>query len=602
MSEVTFRGLGVAPGLAIGTVHLVDRRRVKVPRYHLSEEDRGQEVRRFDRAVSAAGAQIEDLRTRATEANLPQVETLLSAHAMILQDEELVGTARRRIEDEGKNAEWALKDTLRDLKRLFDRLEQDFFKERRSDVDIVGDRLLRILTGERTDPLDGMPEGAVVVAHDLSPGDTVALARKKVLAFVTETGGRTSHTAIMARALNVPSVLGVQGVLDRSGAGDDIIVDGRTGEVILQPDEALVARYRGMQRRRLEELRALLGDRDLPSETKDGTAIGLLGNIEVSQEIDIVTSHGGQGVGLYRTEFLHLERPDAKDHLDHFEVYRSMAEQLEGRPLTIRTLDVGGDKKGLVPGRPERSPSRTGATPLPVAPPDNEGLNPALGLRGIRLSLRERGPFREQLKGILLASATGPIRLMVPFVSTIEEVREVRAEIEAVQEDLTNEGRAFDQQIQVGVMVETPAAALMADALAEVCDFFAIGTNDLIQYTLAADRGDDEVAYLYRPAHPALIRLIGNVVEAATARGTAVSVCGEMAADPFYTPLLLGLGVRTLSMNPASIPVVKRMVRRLSLDACEAFAKEARALASSDEVERALAQHLSEWTPDLMGG
>lgn len=602
--SATFRGLGVSPGLAIGAVHLVDRRRVKVPRYHLPQEDRAVEVARLDRAVKSAAQQIDDLRSRATEANLSQVETLLSAHSMILEDPALVDATRRRIEDEGRNAEWALKDTLRELKRLFDRLERDFFKERRSDVDIVGDRLLRILTGERTDPLDSMPEGAVVVAHDLSPGDTVSLARKKVLAFVTETGGRTSHTAIMARALNVPSVLGVQGVLDRAGAGDSIIVDGRTGEVILQPDDAVVGRYRGMQRRRREEARALLADRDLPSETRDGVWIELLGNVEVSQEIDIVISHGGQGVGLYRTEFLTLERPDARDHLDHFEVYRDMAAKLGDRPFTIRTLDIGGDKRALSPSRAERSPSRAGSgavTPVPVAP-DPEGLNPAMGLRGVRLSLRERGGLREQLKGILLASGLGRIRLLVPFVSTLEEIREVRAELESVKEDLTNEGRPFEQDLPVGVMIETPAAALMADALARESDFFAIGTNDLIQYTLAADRSDDEVAYLYRPAHPALLRLVARVIEAGRNAGISVSVCGEMAADPFFTPLLVGLGVRALSMNPTSIPVVKRIVRRLDATECAAFGALALDMATADEVERELARHLTRWTPDLVSG
>lgn len=592
MEARSFRGMGVSPGLAIGSVHLVDRRRVKVPRYHVSSSGRGREKARFQRAVDSASLQIRELRERADESGLAQVVLLLSAHEMILQDDELVSTTKARIDEDGLNAEWALKKTLRDLKRLFDRLEQNFFKERRSDIDIVGDRLLRILVGERTDPLDEMPEGAVVVAHDLSPGDTVALARKKVLAFVTETGGRTSHTAIMARALNVPSVLGVPGLLEHAGSGDPIIVDGRTGEVVLDPADAVLGRYRGMQRRRQEEAKALLADRDLPSVTLDGTAIRLLGNVEVSQEIDLVLSHGGEGVGLYRTEFLRLEQGELTDHVDHFEVYRRMAQELSGRPFTIRTFDIGGDK----------ALSDDASTPPLGARLDEAESNPALGLRGIRLSLRDRPQFREQLKGILLASAMGPVRLLVPLVSGVEEVREVREEIALVQDDLSAEGRDFDKEIAVGVMIETPAAALLADVLANECDFFAIGTNDLIQYTLATDRGNDEVAYLYRPAHPALIRLIAHVVEAAKPRGLEVSVCGEMAADPFFMPLLLGLGVRSLSMNPTSIPVVKRLVRRLSLGHCAQFVLEAKRLSTSDAVEQALAERLKAWAPDLLGG
>ncbi|MEL6189041.1 MAG: putative PEP-binding protein, partial [Myxococcota bacterium] len=439
--------------------------------------------------------------------------------------------------------------------------------------------------------------------YDLSPADTVELARQEVLAFVTETGGRTSHTAIMARALNVPCVLGVNGVLDHAGAGDTIIVDGRTGEVLLDPQEAVIRRYTSMQRRREEEVRALLADRDLPSETVDQVRVHLHGNVEVSQEIDIVLSRGGEGVGLYRTEFLPLERPDLRGHLEHFDAYRVMVERLDGRPFVIRTLDLGGDKSSLSERMPPNVPSSESGTfptpiPLPgVAPPSN----PALGLRAIRLSLQNRAAFREQLKGILLASALGPVRILLPLVTTLEEIREVRTELEIVQEDLTAEGRTFDEDIPLGMMIETPAAALLVDQFAKEVDFFAVGTNDLIQYLLAADRGNDEVAYLYRAAHPALIRTLAGIARVGLEHGKPVSICGEMAADPFFTPLLVGLGFRSLSMNPTSIPVVKRMVRRLEASACETFVSEALAFATSDEVERALAERLKAWTPDLFG-
>ena len=342
MTTRTFRGLGVSPGVAIGPVHLVDRRRLKVPRYHVQPDTLEAEIARLERAVTMASQQFQELQARAEESEFSQVVKLIQAHEMLLRDEALLEATRRRIREEGVNAEWALKSTVREVKRLFDRLEKDYFRERRSDVDIVGDRILRNLIGDRTDPLEDLPKGSVVVAHDLSPADTVALARQEVLGFVTETGGRTSHTAIIARALNVPSVLGVHGLLEHVGSGDEVIVDGRTGEVVHQPAEAVVARYTTMKRRRMEEERALLADRDLPSETQDGVQIHLLGNVEVSQEIDLINKYGGEGVGLYRTEFLKIERPDIRSHLEHFDIYRSMVDRLAGRQFVIRSIDIGG--------------------------------------------------------------------------------------------------------------------------------------------------------------------------------------------------------------------------------------------------------------------
>ena len=600
MTGRTFRGLGVSPGLATGPVYIVDRRRLKVPRYQIQIGRRPHEVARFEKAVEAVSTQFKELKIRADEGGLSQVSSLIEAHEMLLRDDALMGATRKRIEDEGHNAEWALKSTVREVKRMFDRLERDYFRERRSDVDIVGERLLRNLVGDRTDPLEGLPEDSVVVAHDLSPADTIALARQNVLAFVTETGGRTSHTAIIARALNVPSVLSVHSILEHVGSGDQVIVDGRTGEVVHQPAEAVVARFASLKRRRMEEERALLADIKLPSETMDGVPISLLGNIEVSQEIDLAISHGGTGIGLYRTEFLQLERPDVRGYLDHFEVYRDMVKRLAGRPFVIRSLDIGADK--VAPsssgqnGGGERAPSNPSITLSIEASP----LNPALGLRAVRLSLRERIPFREQLKGIVLASGHGPVRLLIPFVTTLEEIQEVRREIERIKDDLRAEGRDFDAQLPIGVMIETPAAAMMADIFAEESDFFAIGTNDLIQYMLAADRSDDEVAYLYRPAHPALLRTLNNVSKIAASTKTPLSICGEMAADPFFTPLLIGLGVHSLSMNPSSIPVIKRMVRRLDMRQCQDFAREALTYKTADEVERYLAAHLKAWVPDLI--
>lgn len=599
MTSRTFRGLGVSPGVAIGPVHLVDRRRLKVPRYHVAANQLSCEVERFDRAIKSASLQFQELQVRAEESELTQVGKLIEAHEMLLRDEALREATRRRIVEEGINAEWALKSTMREVKRMFDRLEKDYFRERRSDVDIVGDRILRNLIGERTDPLEDLPKGSVVVAHDLSPSDTIALARQQALGFVTEIGGRTSHTAIIARALNVPSVLGVHGLLEQVGAGDQVIVDGRTGEVVYQPAEAVVMRYDAMKRRRMEEEQALLADRDLPSETLDGTLISLLGNVEVSREIELVLKYGGEGVGLYRTEFLKIERPELRDHLEHFDVYREMVSSLNGRPFVIRSIDIGGDKQEPIRHRPASDRVAPGSSVQTLSPGPNSTMNPALGLRAVRLSLQNRPGFREQLKGILLASAHGPVRLLIPFVTTLDEIRDVRGEIEVVMDDLRAEGRPFDAELPVGVMIETPAAVIMSDVFAKEVDFFAIGTNDLIQYTLAADRGDDEVAYLYQPSNPALLRCLKMVVDAAAVFNRPVCLCGEMASDPFYTPLLVGLGISSLSMSPAAIPLVKRMVRGLTVAQCKEFAEQAIRFGTADEVETRLAEHLKVWAPDL---
>jgi phosphoenolpyruvate-protein phosphotransferase (PTS system enzyme I) len=618
-----FRGLGVCAGIAFGKVHVVDRRRVSVPHFHLPPERREKELERLENAIVASEKQFAELKRRAQESNLREVEMLLQAHALVLRDEAFRTATRDRILNEGQNAEWALKETVRKIKQIFDGLDQDYFRERRSDVDVVGDRLLRNLVGAEVELLNNLSVEAIVVAYDLSPADTVALARYAAKAFVTETGGRTSHTAILARALGVPCVLGVHGIMEVAGTGDEIVVDGSAGEVVLRPTRAMQSRFRGAERRRLKEEQALLADRHLPAETTDGVRVKLLGNIEVAKEIQTVLNHGGEGVGLYRTEFLIIERPTLYSAKDHYEAYRQVVRAVEGREVTIRTVDIGGDKfvrrsgtavpmgasAGTSPASDGddligRSPSAYEAT-LEVTGDLNESQPPVhnqnLGLRAIRLSLNDVPRFKEQLKGILLASGEGDVRILLPFVTTIEELRETREIIDDAKRELTKELKRFDPNIKVGVMIETPGAVWIADILAKESDFFAIGTNDLIQYALAIDRANEEVAYMYRPCHPAVIRMIRAVCAAAEPLGRPVSVCGEMAAEPFHLPLLIGVGVRTLSMTATSIPIVKRLIRRLSADKCEALVAEASQLSTATEVESIVARKLQQWTPEIFG-
>ncbi len=591
MSTMRFRGLGVCAGIAMGRVHIVDRRRVAVPHYHLPPERRERELARLEGAISASERQFEGLLTRSEAAGLDQVGVLLQAHSMILRDAELQEATRRRIMEEGKNAEWALKETIKNLKALFDRLDQDYFRERRSDIDFVGDRVLRNLVGAEPDLIDRLSDEAIVVAYDLSPADTVSLARYRALAFVTEGGGRTSHTAILARAMNVPCVLNARGVMSDAGTGDEVIVDGQTGQIILRPDEQSRAQYQHLHKRRQAEAQALMGDRELPAQTQDGVSVALLGNIEVSQEVDALIENGAEGVGLYRTEFLYLERPNLQGPMGHFDVYSGVVRGLQGRPITIRTIDIGGDK--FI--REGSGPSLAASGPPTV----DAHTNPALGLRAIRVSLKHPDLFREQLEGILRASAVGQVRCLLPMVTTVEEVIEARSLIRQVQTNLQQSKVSFDESLPVGIMIETPASVIIADLLAEHCDFFAIGTNDLIQYALATDRGNRDVAYLYRPCDPAILRLIKRTCEVGETHGLPVSICGEMAADPFHTPLLIGLGLRQLSMTASAIPVVKRMLRRLDVAACSTFAEQALRMSTAAAIEEALTERLREWAPDL---
>ncbi len=579
MNAERFHGLGVCTGIAFGKVHIVDRRHINAPHYHLPEKRRAFEVERFEESVAKSERQLKELRDRASDAKLQHAETLLDAHSALLRDEALFDATKDRIVLKGQNAEWALLDTVNQVKKLFERLDEEYFQERQSDVDSVANRLLRNLVGAEVDLLDHISEDAVVVAYDLSPGDTIALAKYSARAFVTETGGPTSHTAIFARALNIPSVLGVHGVLESAGSGDEIIVDGGTGEVVLRPTDVLSGQFRGLARKRSQEKAALLEDRDLPAQTVDGTEIELLGNIEVAQEIATVLQYGGQGIGLYRTEFLHLEHTDLSNAQEHERAYRKVTKLLKDRQVTIRTFDIGADK----------DLQATTTDVSDTAPP----LNPALGLRGIRLSLKNTKEFREQIKGILLVSKESQVRLLLPLVTELDELRQSRDLLESAKEELRQSGRPFNENLPLGVMIETPSAVWIADQLAKEADFFAIGTNDLIQYGLATDRGNEDVSYLYQPSHPAVLRMIDAVCRAAEESQIPVSLCGEMAADPLYVPVLLGLGLRSLSMTATSIPVVKRTIRRLSIKDCVGLAKKVTELPTVTDVQGALKAFLS---------
>jgi phosphotransferase system enzyme I (PtsI) len=570
-------GIAAARGIAFGTAVISDRRRVRTPRRHIKAEEVDGEIQRFCGALEATDKQLQRIKEKLYWAGGQEHTLILQAHQLILKDEQLVEQTKQNITEEKINAEWALRRTIAGIKRLFDRVEDDYFRERRSDVDFVADHLMVTLTGGRQLQEGEVPDDAIIVAHDLSPADTARFWRAGIKAFITEVGGRTSHTSIMARSLAIPAVVGIKEITETIGSGDRLIVDGYRGEVLWTPDHDTVRRYRRRAHRRAEAAAGLRRERELPAETLDGVRVHLLANIELSDEIPSALAHGAEGIGLYRTEFLYLGRDRLPTEEEHLNDARQVIGYCGDAPVTFRTCDLGGDK-------------------IPGGGPGHEN-NPALGLRSIRLCLSQQQMFRDQLRGLVRASSHGNIRIMFPMISGVEEIREARRVLNECVEEVRSEGIQIPR-IPVGVMVEMPSAAVMADLLAREADFFSIGTNDLTQYALAIDRVNEHVNYLFRPFHPAILRLIQQVVAAADAASIPVTVCGEMAGDPLMTLVLLGLGVRRLSMSALAVPTIKRVVRCVrAVDACD-LAERIVKLGTAEAVEAAVTETMRLVIPD----
>jgi phosphoenolpyruvate-protein phosphotransferase (PTS system enzyme I) len=570
-------GIPASPGIAIGRVYLIDRRKVKTPKQHILPEEIDREIARFERAIAESHEQLDRIKQKLKEREGEEHFQIIEAHQLILHDEHLVEPTKRIIREERVNAEWALRKAVEAIKGLFDTVDDQYFRERRSDVDFVGDRVIRNLLGEEHAVFQPPPD-AVVVAHDLSPADTAQLHRHAVAAFLTDAGGKTSHTAILARAFELPAIVGLDDITQRVANGDLVIVDGIRGEVILEPPADVVTFYRARARRYAAFEAELMLNRDLPAETKDGARLHLHANVELSDEIEPALKHGAEGIGLYRTEFLYMNRGDLPSEEEHYEHSRQILTRMGGRPVTFRTFDLGGDKVGAVSGA-------------------HGEVNPALGLRSIRLCLKERPLFKTQLRGLLRAAAEGPMRIMFPMVSGVDELKEARAVLEEARSELELEGvrHAYPP---VGVMIEMPSAALTADLMAQACDFFSIGTNDLIQYSLAIDRGNEHVSYLYRPLHPAILRLIKMIVDAAHNARIPVAMCGEMAGDPLLALLMVGFGLDELSMNPTAIPIVKSVLRSSTSDEARVLAKEVLGKATVGEIERVVWDAMSQRFPE----
>jgi phosphotransferase system enzyme I (PtsI) len=526
LGEIRKRGVAASPGIAIGRAYVVDRRRRKTPKRHIEPGEVDLEIARFRKAIGESDTQLAKIKERLV-GQTEDHSFILEAHQLILHDEHLVDETIRHIRDERVNAEWALQRTVEHIKDVFDQIEDDYFRERRSDIDFVGDRIMRNLLGEDIGPVLPPPD-AVVVAHDLSPADTTQLHRAAVAALITDAGGKTSHTAIIARSHEIPCVVGLEDVTSVVGTGDLVIVDGTSGLVLLSPSPQTVAHFRARARREAAIGEALLANKDLPAETLDGHRVHLVCNVDVVEEIDSALDHGAEGIGLFRTEFLFMGRARAPSEEEHFQQARAAIAAMGGRVSTFRTFDLGADKTAAFTA--------------------NHEVNPALGLRSIRLCLTEQGRpmFRDQLKGLLRASALGPMRLMFPMISGVSELREAKEVLEEAKVELRRRGEAFDETLKVGVMIEMPSAAMTADLIATEVDFFSIGTNDLIQYSLAIDRVNEHVSYLYRPLHPAILRMVRYVADAGRARNIPVAMCGEMAGEPMLAAVLVGLGLDVL--------------------------------------------------------
>jgi phosphotransferase system enzyme I (PtsI) len=574
------RGIGASPGIAIGSAYVVRREMLILPEYRVAEGSTAAEVERLREAIAHASQQLEAIRTSVADFDL--VETIVRTQIAILEDRQLFEDAARRIREERINAEWAVGQELQRLDRLFGAIQDPYLRERRADVNFVVRRLLLNLMGREPEGFRDLVESTIVVANDLSPAEVAQFDRSRVVGFATDAGGRASHAAIMANSLQIPAVVGLESITSRVEDGDQVIVDGRSGRVLLRPDAATVHAYRERCEAERTRERELLRISELPDETRDGLRIRLLANIERSDEIPSARLHGARGIGLFRTEFLYMNRAELPSEDEQFCHYRAVVEGMAPDWAAIRTVDLGGDK-------------------LPIPGARRSEANPALGLRGVRLA-RIGEVTRTQLRAMLRASPYGRLRILLPLVTGVEEVREVRSRLEEVRAELEAEGVSVSPDVQLGVVVETPAAVSLVDLLAPEIDFFSIGTNDLIQYTIAVDRENEHVAYLYDPSHPAVLRAIRTVVQKAHAAGQPVAVCGEMAGDPLYSLVLIGLGVDELSMNAPSIPRVKCILRQTHHCEARMLVAELLTLSTSAEVGDRLHKEMLRRFPEEFEG
>jgi phosphotransferase system enzyme I (PtsI) len=589
MSEETFvnkslQGLGVSSGIAIGRIYLLERGRIHVEKHSIKEEQVEREVAKLQHAIKSAVEQLNSIKETIPDDDVRKHAFIIDAHILMLQDQFFLKEVIDTIKSKKVNAEWALDMVVSKFMSSFEKVEDPYLRERGHDLDYIQQRLLRILAQKKASGMydKSMRGKTIIVAHDLSPADTIQINLNKTAGFVTDVGGRTSHTSIVARALEIPAVVGLGSITGIVKDNDTLIVDGDNGVVIVNPTPEVEKEYIARQVHISGQRKEFLKLGKLKAETQDGFKIRVAANIELLAEMDIVERYGAEGIGLYRTEYIYLSSKVLPTEMDHYHIYRKLAENKAFKYTTIRTLDIGGDKF---------------ASSIEVA----KEINPAMGLRAIRLCIKEMDLFKAQLRGILRASAHGPLKILFPMISGMEEVRKAKAVLKECMEELQRERVPFDKSIQIGIMVEVPATCMITDLLAGEVDFFSIGTNDLIQYTLAIDRVNEYVSYLYEPLHPAVLRMIKKTVEDAHAHNIEVAICGEMAGEPLYVPILLGLELDEMSMNAYSIPRVKKIIRGLRHGDCKDLVKEILAKDSPKESELLVRKEMARLFPNDFG-
>lgn len=581
--EIRFEGVGVSPGMACSKIHVVRDDLDDVVRYRIAPSQIPDEIGRFETALIQTRMQILEMQQRIAESIGAKDAAIFDAHLLVVEDRTLIDEVLRKLETDLCNVEWVFQEVATRYAETLNKIDDPYLRERALDIQDVTKRVIRNLQGKAPKTFLALSEQHILIAHNLTPSDTASINRANVLGIATDVGSRTSHAAILARSLNIPAVVGLHDITAKLETGQHVLVDGSDGLLIIDPAPETVAHYAEIESRRAVVAAQLKELRTTRSTTRDGHHIVLSANIELPEDVEAVAANGAEGIGLYRTEFLYLNRTSLPTEHEQFETYRRVAERLRPDPLIIRTFDLGGDK--LAPGT------------VDIA----DELNPFLGWRAIRLCLEHIDIFKTQLRAILRASAVGNIKIMFPMISGLEELRRAKVVLAECKDELRRSGIPFGKEIEVGAMIEIPSAAICANALAPEVDFFSIGTNDLIQYTLAVDRVNEKLAHLYEPTHPAILRLLKMIAEAAHANHIWVGVCGEMAGDVALIPLLLGLGMDELSAGATLVPRVKRAVQSLAIPECRELVEETLKLNTASEILARCLELADKRYGDLLG-